>query len=103
MSEIEGYIKKIDIENVELWYELANIEPFGDEYKDQRETMDKIRNTGKILREVRILCENGLINDEGHHKQWYLEQIITKLGFNLNKVLTQIIIDGYDCEKGIPP
>ena len=38
------------------------------------------------------LCVNGLMCDEEHHKQWYIEEILKKLDYNLDKI-SDIIID----------
>ena len=38
------------------------------------------------------LCVNGLMCGEEHHKQWYIEEILKKLDYNLDKI-SGIIID----------
>ena len=45
----------------------------------------------------------GLATDGGHHKQWYLEQILIKLGFDLEALRKEFQGKGYDWEGGIPP
>lgn len=51
------------------------------------------------------LCLNGLMTDEGHHKQWYLEQILKKLiGEGGYVILRKRERDrDYEWEDGIPP
>ena len=46
---------------------------------------------------------NGLETDGGHHKQWYLEQILFRLGFNPNKIREEERKEGYDWENGVAP
>ena len=47
--------------------------------------------------------------DGGHHKQWYLEQILVALGYDLEQVKRELwdeipaYDDGYKWEEGIPP
>lgn len=41
---------------------------------------------------------DGLSTDGGHHKQWYLEQILIKLGFDLKALKKEL-----DWEEGIAP
>ncbi len=45
------------------------------------------------------LAINGLYFDGGHHKQWFLEQVIEALGSDLAMVLTEI----GNWEDGIAP
>ena len=52
---------------------------------------------------IKDLLIDGLITDGAHHKQWYLEQLLIKLGFDLDKVREEIQKEGYDFEEGIPP
>lgn len=72
--------------------------------------------------ELKELCISGLKTDGAHHKQWYLEEILKKLGFELKKVSREIVeaeaveenedpgkyadnycYDAYIWEDGIPP
>lgn len=52
---------------------------------------------------VKELCINGLITDGGHHKQWYLEQILVAIGYNVADVKSDVQMEGYDWEDGIAP
>ncbi len=52
---------------------------------------------------VKNLIINGLEVDGDHHKQWYLEQILVALGYDLLKVKQEENKDDYDWEPGIPP
>lgn len=46
------------------------------------------------------LCVQGLVTDGGHHKQWYLEQLLLRLvGKDEWDELKRI----YDWDKGIAP
>lgn len=50
----------------------------------------------------------GLMTDGGHHKQWYLEEILKAFGVDLD-VLRKVMLeededgDSYDWEEGIAP
>lgn len=53
--------------------------------------------------EIYELCVEGLLTDGNHHKQWYLEEILKKSGYDL-KILKERLNDkGYSWEAGIPP
>ena len=49
------------------------------------------------------LAVDGLLTDGGHHKQWYLEQILVTLGIDLDKLRESLNVGGYDWEEGIIP
>ena len=53
--------------------------------------------------DIKNLCMDGLVNDEGHHKQWYLEQILEALGFDLAEIRAELLREGYEVEVGIIP
>lgn len=58
--------------------------------------------------EIKELCIDGLLTDGGHHKQWYLEQILIKLGYDLKEIRKELNTpdengDYYDWEDGIAP
>lgn len=74
------------------------------------------------MEEIKDLCISGLRTDGAHHKQWFLEEILKKLGFNLKKISKELIKeevsnegedpneykayysnDNYLWEDGIPP
>lgn len=73
-------------------------------------------------KEIKELCIEGLRIDGGHHKQWFLEEILKNLGYDLKKISKEICkieareegdnfeeyweeynYDGLFWEKGIPP
>ena len=62
-----------------------------------------------IKEEIKDLCVDGLMTDGEHHKQWFLEEILKKLGFDLVKISRDIIeeegedSDEYEWARGIPP
>jgi len=45
----------------------------------------------------------GLLDDEGHHKQYCLEQILLALGIDLAELRTRLSKDDYEWEPGIAP
>lgn len=54
----------------------------------------------KKRREIKDLCIRGLGTDGGHHKQWFLEEILKVIGVNME------VLKNYDYnlgERGIPP
>ena len=53
--------------------------------------------------EIKELCIDGLLTDGGHHKQWYLEQILIKLDIDLDELRKELNKDDYDWDEGIPP
>ena len=52
---------------------------------------------GRIEKATAIAVD-GLITDGGHHKQWYLEQILIALGVNMDELR-----DTLDWDEGIAP
>ena len=51
---------------------------------------------------VRLATE-GLLTDGGHHKQWYLEQILIELEVNLNELEEELEKEDFGWERGIAP
>lgn len=49
------------------------------------------------------LAVYGLLTSETHHKQWFLEQILTALGEDPASVRDALHKLDYDCDPGIPP
>ena len=64
---------------------------------------DMLECIRKHSEEVKELCISGLLTDGAHHKQWFLEQILEKMGYNIIIVRATLKLDGYDWESGIPP
>lgn len=54
-------------------------------------------------RSVKDIIINALETNEIWHKQWYLEQLLIVLGFDIEKIKKEENENGYDFEKGIPP
>ena len=52
---------------------------------------------------LKILLVDGLIIDGGHHKQWFLEEALKLLGYDLVKLRKEMNERDYDWEDGIPP
>lgn len=53
--------------------------------------------------ELKELCISGLLTDGGHHKQWYLEKILEKLGYSLEEIRQELLKEDYEWEEGIAP
>jgi len=53
--------------------------------------------------DVKNLCVEGLMTDGSHHKQWFFEQILEALGFDLNEIRAELLREGYEIEVGIIP
>ena len=49
------------------------------------------------------LLTDALITDGAHHKQWYIEESLRKMGVNLEKLRKELKKENYAWEKGIPP
>jgi len=54
----------------------------------------------ELLFEIAKICIDGLCTDGDHHKQWYLEEVLKKLGFS-EEALT-MFRDHYQYERGRP-
>ena len=52
---------------------------------------------------LKDLASDGLLTDEAHHKQWYLEMILQGLGVDLEALRTEMAANDYDWEPGIAP
>ena len=52
---------------------------------------------------VKELAVSGLLTDGGHHKQWFLEEILKALDYDLATIRQNLAIQGYDWEDGIAP
>lgn len=55
------------------------------------------------LEEIKNICIDGLLTDGGHHKQWYLEQILEEIGVDLVELRETLKKDDFSWEKGIAP
>ena len=49
------------------------------------------------------LIISGLLTDGGHHKQWFLEQLLIKLGQDTEQVKADLLKEDYEWEPGIAP
>ncbi len=58
-------------------------------------------NKSSIQFSLKDLITEALITDGEHHKQWYLEQLLMKLGFDENDM--EDIHDEYHWDTGIAP
>lgn len=58
---------------------------------------------------IKDMCVDGLCTDGGHHKQWFLEQILLRLGFDIKQLKKEAWDeiedpdDGYSWKDGIAP
>ena len=50
---------------------------------------------------VEQLALEGLATDEGHHKQWYLEEILKTLGYSEEEIQSES--EDWGFERGIAP
>lgn len=64
-------------------------------------TRHDIREANRIA--AKKLAINGLLTDGSHHKQWYLEEILKALGYDINDIKKKLIKKGYDWDEGIAP
>lgn len=56
-----------------------------------------------MIEDVKELAIDGLMTDGGHHKQWFLEQILLRLGFDLDEIDRELSESDYMWERGIAP
>ncbi len=61
--------------------------------------MDDIRILN--IDKIKDLAINGLLTQEKHHKQWYLERMLEELGMNIKDLREQLQSEEYDFEEGI--
>jgi len=65
--------------------------------------------TGGIVKNIEIptkikyLIKEGLCIDGGHHKQWYLEEVLTLMGYNIEDIRKELDDEGYYAEEGVAP
>jgi len=57
----------------------------------------------ELKEKIKELCIAGLLTDGGHHKQWFLEEILKVIGIDLRKLRLELNEKDYDWDKGIPP
>ena len=53
--------------------------------------------------EIKELCIDGLLTDGGHHKQYFLEEILKKLGYDLKELREELKQNDYEWEDGVAP
>jgi hypothetical protein len=53
--------------------------------------------------QVKELALDGLYTDGSHHKQWYLEEIIKAIGFDLEEQRAYAMQQDCDWEPGTAP
>ncbi len=80
---IKGYMDKLG----EVTMKFARL---------QEETIRLKQYAGVLREDIWNLCIYGLCEDKGYHKQWSLEQILEKLGYNLKDL-------SISYKKGVPP
>lgn len=51
-----------------------------------------------LFKDISDLAVEGLLTDGGHHKQWYIEQMLKALGFDVDELEKK-----YAFERGIAP
>ena len=56
-----------------------------------------------LIEKLQDLAMDGLLTDGGHHKQWYLEQILETLGINLDQLAEELKLLDCEWEPGIAP
>jgi hypothetical protein len=56
-----------------------------------------------LIEKLQDLAMDGLLTDGGHHKQWYLEQILETLGINLDRLAEEFKLLDCEWEPGIAP
>lgn len=72
-----------------------------DEEKEMIEKMKKVNFKENIsLFNIKNYIIDALNTDGGHHKQWYLEEILKEILLPERYIIIQ---DRYDWEEGIPP
>jgi hypothetical protein len=57
----------------------------------------------EIAEKIKELCIAGLLDDGSLHKQWFLEQILRVVGFDLAKLRGEMRAAGYEWTDSIIP
>jgi hypothetical protein len=52
---------------------------------------------------IKDLVKDGLCTDGGHHKQWYLEEVLKLLGYKIKEIREELVQNGYFAEEGVAP
>lgn len=52
---------------------------------------------------IKELAIKGLLTDDGHHKQWYIEKILEEIGYDIKEIWEELKNEDYDWDEGIPP
>lgn len=90
-----------------LRYAEARVEVDGRVKKQLQEErgdyQDKARRANWAIGEVNGLATDALVADGGHHKQWYLERILTQLGVDLVALEKGLRAKGFIVHKGEAP
>ena len=62
----------------------------------------RLRVRKKRLEKIKNYCLEGLMIDGGHHKQWYLAEILRHLCFILDEEYNSLL-EEYGFDEGITP
>ena len=54
------------------------------------------------IQRIKDLALDALLTDGGHHKQWYIEEILKEIGYDLDELRDELGED-YSWDEGIPP
>ena len=67
-------------------------------------SLEQVCNLPQGTEKAIQLAVYGLMEDEGHHKQWYLEQVLIALGVELDEIRAEFDANEYgEWEAGIAP
>lgn len=73
----------------------------------QSEARSKVADEAVVIIDAILkakeLAVSGLMTDGEHHKQWYLEEILKALGFDIGAIRQELLKEDYDWEPGIAP
>jgi len=57
----------------------------------------------EIPTRIKSLVKSGLCTDGGHHKQWFLEEVLKLLGYKIEDIRKELDEEGYYAEEGVIP
>ena len=52
---------------------------------------------------LKNLLKRGLIIDGGHHKQWFIEEALEMMGYDIKEIRKELEAEDFYAEEGIPP
>ena len=75
----------------------------GEMRQERSDWQEKARVANWAVRKTKELATDALVTDGGHHKQWFLERILTQLGVDLVVLEKELRAKGFIVHEGMAP